>query len=74
MCYYEIQILGKFQSWPNGTDCKSVSFAFSGSNPLIPTNLLHLCGCSSVVEPQPSKLVARVRFPSPAPCALSSAG
>ena len=26
-----------------------------------------LCGCSSVVEPQPSKLVARVRFPSPAP-------
>ena len=67
MCYYEIQILGKFQSWPNGTDCKSVSFAFSGSNPLIPTNLLHLCGCSSVVEPQPSKLVARVRFPSPAP-------
>ena len=26
-----------FQSWPNGTDCKSVSFAFSGSNPLIPT-------------------------------------
>src|SRR5690606_36200633 len=24
-------------------------------------------GCSSVVEPQPSKLVARVRFPSPAP-------
>ena len=34
MCYYEIQILGKFQSWPNGTDCKSVSLAFSGSNPL----------------------------------------
>jgi hypothetical protein len=25
------------------------------------------CGCSSVVEPQPSKLVAWVRFPSPAP-------
>ena len=71
MCYYEIQILGKFQSWPNGTDCKSVSLAFSGSNPLIPT----ICGCSSVVEPQPSKLVARVRFPSPAPiCACSSAG
>ena len=39
MCYYEIQILGKFQSWPNGTDCKSVSLAFSGSNPLFPTNL-----------------------------------
>ena len=26
-----------------------------------------LCGCSSTVEPQPSKLVAWVRFPSPAP-------
>ena len=27
----------------------------------------HLCGCSSMVERQPSKLVTRVRFPSPAP-------
>ena len=26
-----------------------------------------ICGSGSVVEPQPSKLVARVRFPSPAP-------
>ena len=26
-----------------------------------------ICGCSSMVERQPSKLVARVRFPSPAP-------
>ncbi len=26
-----------------------------------------LCGCSSMAEPQPSKLVMRVRFPSPAP-------
>ena len=25
------------------------------------------CGCSSVVEPLPSKQIARVRFPSPAP-------
>ena len=25
------------------------------------------CGCSSMVEPQPSKLVVWVRFPSPAP-------
>ena len=25
------------------------------------------CGCSSMVELQPSKLVAWVRFPSPAP-------
>ena len=26
----------------------------------------YLCGCSSMVEPQPSKLKTRVRFPSPA--------
>ena len=26
-----------------------------------------LCGCSSMVESQPSKLIAWVRFPSPAP-------
>ena len=42
------------------------------------------CGCSSMVEHQPSKLVAWVRFPSPAPktalpshtktCAFSSDG
>ena len=29
--------------------------------------LLHHCGCSSMVESQPSKLIAWVRFPSPAP-------
>ena len=28
-----------------------------------------VCGCSSMVESQPSKLVAWVRFPSPAPYA-----
>ncbi len=27
----------------------------------------YACGCSSMVEPQPSKLMVRVRFPSPAP-------
>ncbi len=42
-------------------------------NPLAKLSLVRIqslppiCGCSSVVEPQPSKLVARVRFPSPAP-------
>ena len=36
---------------------------------------LHNCGCSSMVEYQPSKLAVWVRFPSPAPrCAHSSAG
>ena len=32
------------------------------------------CGCSLVVKPQPSKLLSRVRFSSPAPWAHSSAG
>jgi hypothetical protein len=42
-----------------------------GSNPLAPTvkparPIRVPCGCSSTVEPQPSKLVMGVRFPSPA--------
>src|SRR5919107_3954164 len=36
-----------------------------GSNPLAPTAKPPR-GCSSTVEPQPSKLVMGVRFPSPA--------
>ncbi len=32
------------------------------------------CGRSSMAEPQPSKLVMRVRFPSPAPTALLTVG
>ena len=35
---------------------------------------LKKCGCSSMVEFQPSKLVAWVRFPSPAPLNFLSAG
>lgn len=30
-------------------------------------SMSYACGCSSMVEPQPSKLMVRVRFPSPAP-------
>lgn len=36
---------------------------FTNISLLMPT----ACGCSSMVEPQPSKLMVRVRFPSPAP-------
>ena len=36
----------------------------AGSNPVVPTIF---CGCGSMVEPEPSKLVTRVRFPSSAP-------
>src|SRR5215216_7415228 len=47
-----------------------------GSNPLAPTAKLtgprrEPRGCSSTVEPQPSKLVMGVRFPSPAHNVLS---
>ena len=40
----------------------------AGSNPVTPINLktYDLCGCSSMVELQPSKLVTWVRFPSSA--------
>ena len=36
----------------------------AGSNPVTPMS----CGCSSMVEHQPSKLDTWVRFPSPACC------
>ena len=43
----------------------------AGSNPVTPT----VCGCSSMVEHQPSKLDTWVRFPSPAfICVSSSVG
>ena len=32
------------------------------------------CGCSSTVEPQPSKLMTRVRVPSPAPLSIGFSG
>src|SRR5215207_8497971 len=49
---------------PTGADCKSAGLCLRSfeSYPLH-----HLCGCSSMVEPQPSKLMVWVRFPSPAP-------
>src|SRR5690606_17349095 len=49
---------------PTGADCKSAGLCLRRfeSYPLH-----HLCGCSSMVEPQPSKLMVWVRFPSPAP-------
>ena len=39
----------------------------AGSNPVTPTFQVYMtCGCSSMVEHQPSKLDTWVRFPSPA--------
>ena len=56
---------GGVPEWLKGTDCKSVGFAYAGSNPA-PSTRFPDCGCSSMVEQQPSKLMTRVRFPSPA--------
>ena len=58
-----------------GQTVNLVAYAFAGSNPAAPTFLwlssallgaVRLCGRSSMVELQPSKLVVWVRFPSPA--------
>ena len=45
----------------NASDCGSDIRGFDSHQPP------HYCGCSLVVKPQPSKLMMRVRFPSPAP-------
>ena len=73
---------------PKGSDCKSDGNAFAGSNPAPPTIFVssqgyrtptaHASGVppsgrSSMVERQPSKLIAWVRFPSPAPVSLGQA-
>src|SRR5437764_13763478 len=74
----QLEILtGGVPEWLKGTDCKSVGFAYAGSNPAPSTraqvsgirfrNKPLNRGCSSMVEQQPSKLMTRVRFPSPAP-------
>ena len=53
----------------NPTDCNSVAKASKvrilPPPPYFPTK--YPCGCGLVVEPQPSKLMVRVRFPPPAP-------
>ncbi len=57
-----------------GADCKSAGSAFEGSNPSPSTTAQtegqgRPRGGSSMVEPQPSKLMMRVRFPLAAPSA-----
>ena len=40
-------LYGGIPEWPKGADCKSVSCAFSGSNPLSPT-LIYLIEISHI--------------------------
>src|SRR5581483_6332652 len=71
------------EGYPSGQREQTVNlpaYAFEGSNPS-PSTTCHgveeraaqgggfraIGGCSSMVEPQPSKLMTWVRFPSPAP-------
>lgn len=69
---------GGVAEWLMAADCKSALSEYAGSNPAPTTRLLlrgvkclscceaSSCGCSSMVEQKPSKLMTRVRFPSPA--------
>ena len=66
--------MGGVPEWPKGSDCKSDAQASVVQiHPPPPTGnscgaeLFPEGGYSSEAEPQPSKLVARVRFPLPAP-------
>ena len=57
------------EGWPSGQRQQTVNlstYVYVGSNPT-PSTMIFRRGCSSMVEPQPSKLVTWVRFPSPAP-------
>src|SRR5690606_10929588 len=62
---------GGVSEWLKETDCKSVRYAYAGSNPAPSTTVrpgaMKRRGYSSMVEQQPSKLNMRVRFPLPAP-------
>ena len=63
-------LFGGVPERPKGSDCKSDVYDFEGSNPSPSTIFSESCkprGYSLVVEPQPSKLMMRVRFPLPAP-------
>src|SRR5215210_5454990 len=52
-----------------GADCKSAGLRLRRFESYFPHHPgeVKRCGCSSMVEQQPSKLMTRVRFPSPAP-------
>jgi hypothetical protein len=68
-----VVLLGGVPERSKGSDCKSDGSAFEGSNPSPSTKYKKKLGsgdkrgCSSMVELQPSKLIAWVRFPPPAP-------
>src|SRR5215475_13644469 len=73
---YAAHVEEGYPSGQRGQTVNLLAYAFVGSNPTPSTSLesgcsvplaLAECGCSSMVERQPSKLITWVRFPSPAP-------
>src|SRR5690606_177712 len=61
-----------YPSGQRGQTVNLLSYDFGDSNPPRATKIVQQVypsrrGSSSTVEPQPSKLMVRVRFPSPAP-------
>ena len=54
------------KSLDNGEQSKREQWSLSFVDHVSLIARFYLCGCSSMVEPQPSKLKTRVRFPSPA--------
>src|SRR6218665_3467923 len=68
--------LGGCPSGKRGQTVNLLACAYTGSNPVPSTSdecgeecarVVGRCGSSSVAEPQPSKLITRVRFPPPPP-------
>ena len=75
-----VDFVGGVPERSKGADCKSAGSAFGGSNPPPSTTIAaggggrvgiwgEICAAGVVqrLEPQPSKLMMWVRFPSPAP-------
>src|SRR5262245_14434308 len=52
---------------PKRLDRRKPSSGEGGGLSCLSYGVSFACGCSSMVEQQPSKLMTRVRFPSPAP-------
>ena len=56
------------EGFPSGQRDQTVNLtALPSEVRILPPPPVIISGCSSMVEPQPSKLIAWVRFPSPAP-------
>ena len=67
-CFYIIKLRKRGRA-AEGTGLlnRHISNSIEGSNPSVSAKDRNKCGCSSMVELQLPKLIAWVRFPSPAP-------